>query len=76
MSKHIDKIAYKIVSIMQGNDSAWKYYCIRFLLMNLAIAQIPSVIMDEVKRIALNPTANDTAELAAEAAEELLSGLY
>ncbi|MGI4874799.1 MAG: DUF5071 domain-containing protein [Janthinobacterium lividum] len=74
LSKHLDKITSKIVAILQGNDSAWKYCCIRFLLMNLKLSQIPVPILDELKRIEVKPTVSDILEETVEAVKEILSG--
>ena len=76
LAQYVDQLAPKLVSILQGYDSAWKYWCIRFLLMNLELTQIPASIRAELTRIVLSPTANDIAEEAAGAAEELLTGAY
>ena len=76
LSKHIDKITPNVVGILRSHDSLWKYWCIRFLLMQLELGQIPPLILAELNRIVLRPTASDVNEGAAEAAGEILSGDY
>jgi hypothetical protein len=76
LSQHIDKLAPKVVAILRSNDSAWKYTCIRFMVMQLPLPQIPAAIITELNRIVLYPTANDVAEEAVEAAAEVLSEDY
>jgi hypothetical protein len=73
LAPHVDKLAPKIVRILQGNDSAWKYCCVRFLLVGLKLSQIPTSILAELRRIALHPTPSDRAEEAAAAVAELLA---
>lgn len=76
LATHVDALTHKLVLILQGYDSGWKYVCIHYLLMNLTRAQIPQLILDELQRLTLQPTANDVAEGAAEIAGQLLAGDY
>lgn len=76
LAPHVDALTHKLVLILQGYDSGWKYVCIHYLLKNLTRDQIPQLILDELQRITLQPTANDVDEGAAEVAGELLSGDY
>jgi hypothetical protein len=76
LAMHVDALTHKLVLILQGYDSGWKYVCIHYLLMNLTKAQIPPLILDELQRLTLQPTENDVAEGAAEIAGQLLAGDY
>jgi Domain of unknown function (DUF5071) len=76
LANHINGISYKIVDVLRGEDSIWKYFCMRLLLMNLNLRKIPNDIIFELKRLVLQPTDNDVVEGAAESAEEILSGDY
>jgi Domain of unknown function (DUF5071) len=76
LSQHVDDITPNLVQILRSYDSLWKYWCIRFLLMQLDVAQIPVPVIAELNRIVRQPTASDVNEGASEAAAELLSGDY
>jgi hypothetical protein len=74
LSRYVNKLSDKLVSVFRSYDSIWKYWCIKFIIMELNINQIPSDIIHELRRMVESPTASDIEEGAAEAATEVLSG--
>jgi hypothetical protein len=59
-----------IVKILQGNDDIWKYWCLRVFAVRAT--SIAPALMDEIKRIASQPTQSEIDELVHETALEIL----
>ena len=60
-----------IITILNGNDDVWKYWCVSIFGLN-AIKPIDPKLMMEFKRIATNPSKNEVLEEVHELIMELV----
>jgi hypothetical protein len=68
----------QIVRVLESNDEIWKFNCLR-LFLGMSHKIIDERLLDEIKRIAVNPSkgeiAEDVHELAIELMEEVNKSL-
>jgi len=62
-----ENITYEILHIIKGNDEVWKYWIL--LIFGKKIKD--EILINEIKRIALNPTEEEIAEGVNEVAVEI-----
>ena len=68
ISEHITE---EIISILQGDDDIWKYWCIHVFGL-WSDKEIHPLILKEIKRIAENPSEGELREEVQEVAREYL----
>ena len=69
-----ENLSEDIVKILRGNDEQWKYWCIS--VFALSADKLPTrAVIDEIKRIAENPTQEEISEEVHELAFEFVSDI-
>ena len=69
-----ENLSNDIVEILKGNDDQWKYWCIQ--IFGISSNKLPSkAVIEEIRRIADNPTRSEISEEVQERAIEFISGL-
>ena len=63
-------ITSEIITILKGDDGIWKYWCL--LIFAKHTKNINARLLDEIKRIAVNPSPDEIAEGVHEIAMEIL----
>ncbi|RPD40136.1 DUF5071 domain-containing protein [Chitinophaga barathri] len=69
---HVDSIQEHIIEILRGNDGMWKYWILYSLIDYADETHIGPDLLQEIKRIAGDPTEGDKREEIDEAAKEIL----
>ena len=68
LSAHTNSLKPEILSILEGDDSIWKYWCIWALIYNTEESYIDPDILAALERLTANPTKADIREEVVEVA--------
>ena len=74
LSEYGADLVEPITEVLQGNDEAWKYYLIVYLIPRIEMSAVKE-LEPEILRIALFPTKAELSEEVNEVAEEFIKVL-